>query len=138
CYENKNIIYTNININNYKFNIIISTITLKINIILTMIKTVIGIISGSKAMLADGIHTMSDVVSTIIVLIGLKISSKEADSDHQYGHEKFESVFAKLLSIFLVLTGSYIGYEAFKSFSQGIIVIKKFMALVDAVFFIID
>ncbi|HLR21884.1 MAG TPA: cation diffusion facilitator family transporter [Tissierellaceae bacterium] len=121
----------------YKLGVVTSTITLIINIILAMIKTVIGIISGSKAMLADGIHTMSDVVSTIIVLIGLKISSKEADSDHQYGHEKFESVFAKLLSIFLVLTGSYIGYEAFKSLSQGNIVKPKFMALVAAVVSII-
>src|SRR5699024_308301 len=125
------------NMSDYKLGVVTSTITLIINIILAMIKTVIGIISGSKAMLADGIHTMSDVVSTIIVLIGLKISSKEADSDHQYGHEKFESVFAKLLSIFLVLTGSYIGYEAFKSLSQGNIVKPKFMALVAAVVSII-
>lgn len=122
---------------NYKLAVLTSTITLIINILLGIIKIIIGIISDSKAVLADGIHTLSDVVTTVIVLIGLRISSREADSGHQYGHEKFESVFAKLLSIFLVLTGSYIGYEAYKSLSQANIVKPKFIALIAALISII-
>lgn len=117
---------------NYELGVRTSTITLIINIVLGALKTVVGIVGKSKAMLADGIHTLSDVITTVIVLLGLKVASKEADSDHQYGHEKFESVFAKLLSVFLVLTGLYIGYEASKSLSQGNIVKPKFIALVAA------
>lgn len=120
--------------NNYKLGVVTSTISLIINILLGIIKLVIGIRGNSQAILADGIHTLSDVVTTVIVLIGLKISSREADSSHHYGHERFESVFAKLLSIFLVLTGSYIGYEAYKSLSQvNVIGRPKSIALVAAV-----
>jgi len=117
---------------NYKLGVKASWITIIFNVLLAAIKIVAGIIGNSKAMMADGVHTLSDVLTTFVVLIGLKISSKEADEQHPYGHEKYESVFAKLLSILLLLTGLFIGYEALKSLIEGNIAKPGRIALVAA------
>lgn len=117
---------------NYKLGVKASWVTIIFNVLLAAIKIVAGIIGNSKAMMADGVHTLSDVLTTFVVLIGLKISSKEADEQHPYGHEKYESVFAKLLSILLLLTGLFIGYEALKSLIEGNIAKPGRIALVAA------
>jgi cation diffusion facilitator family transporter len=75
------------------------------NIILGIIKLVIGVVSNSTAMIVDGVHTMSDVVSTIGVMFSMVISKKPADTNHPYGHEKAETVMAKILAMVLVITG---------------------------------
>lgn len=79
----------------------VSNITIVANIILSFIKVLFGIIGHSAATIADGIHSLSDVLSTIAVIIGLKISSKPADKDHPYGHEKLEAITSKLLATML-------------------------------------
>lgn len=103
----------------YKLGVKVSMVTIFTNIVLALFKIIAGILGHSSAMLADGVHTLSDVLTTIIVVIGLKVSSKEADEEHPYGHEKYESVFAKILSILLLLTGVYIGYEAIRILISG-------------------
>ena len=103
----------------YKLGVKVSMVTIFTNVVLALFKIIAGILGHSSAMLADGVHTLSDVLTTIIVVIGLKVSSKEADEEHPYGHEKYESVFAKILSILLLLTGVYIGYEAIKILISG-------------------
>ncbi|KEJ00660.1 cation diffusion facilitator family transporter [Clostridium botulinum A2B7 92] len=92
----------------------VSNITIIVNIILSFIKVLFGIIGHSAATIADGIHSLSDVLSTIAVIIGLKISSKPADKDHPYGHEKLEAVTSKLLATMLFLTALFIGYSGIK------------------------
>ena len=114
---------------NYKIGLRTSILTIIINIILAAIKITAGIIGRSTAVLADGVHTLSDILTTFIVLIGLKISSKEADDDHPYGHEKYELVFAKILSIFLALTGIFIGYSGLKILVSGNIQVPGRVAL---------
>lgn len=104
---------------NYKTGLKTSIVTIIINIILSIIKVAAGIIGNSTAILADGVHTLSDILTTLVVLVGLKISSKEPDHDHPYGHEKYELIFAKILSIFLVLTGFFIGYNGIKILISG-------------------
>lgn len=91
----------------------ISTTSIFANIVLSIFKFFAGIFGNSSALVSDSIHSLSDVFSTIIVIIGIKISSKAPDSHHQYGHEKFESVTAVLLSIILFITGLGIGYNGF-------------------------
>jgi cation diffusion facilitator family transporter len=125
------------NMENYKLGVKTSWITAIINIILAAFKVIAGIIGNSSAMIADGIHTSSDILTTFVVLIGLKISSKEADKDHPYGHEKYESVFAKILSMLLLLTGIFIGYESIKILINGEIKAPKLIALVAALLSII-
>ncbi|MFU0799565.1 MAG: cation diffusion facilitator family transporter [Xylanivirga thermophila] len=89
--------------------------TIIVNVLLCIFKILAGIIGKSSAMLADGVHTLSDVLATVIVIIGLKVSSKDADHDHPYGHEKYEPIFAKIISVILILTGFFIGYEGAKA-----------------------
>lgn len=105
--------------NNYKLGKKVSFYTIIVNIVLGIFKIIAGILGKSSAMIADGIHTASDVITTIIVIIGLSIASKEADKDHPYGHEKFESAMAKLISMLLFATGLYLGYQGILALIQG-------------------
>ena len=121
----------------YKLGLNTSLVTIVINIFLAFIKIAAGIIGKSSAIIADGFHSLSDVLSTFVVIAGLKISSKEADKQHQYGHEKYESVFAKILSILLLLTGAFIGFESFKILISGSFTKPKNIALFAALLSII-
>lgn len=101
---------------NYKKTVFkVSTITLIGNVILSVFKILIGFICGSNAIVSDGIHSASDVLSTVVVMIGVRLSSKESDKEHPYGHERFECVAAIILSVMLFLTASIIGYTAIKN-----------------------
>lgn len=117
----------------YNLGVRVSVITIIVNVVLATFKIVAGLVGKSNAMLADGVHTLSDVLTTIVVIFGLKISSKAADKEHPYGHEKYEPIFAKLLSILLVLTGVYIGYSSIKALVSGNIKTPGVIALVAAI-----
>jgi cation diffusion facilitator family transporter len=97
----------------------VSTVSIVTNIVLTMIKLLAGIIANSGAMISDAIHSASDVFSTIVVIIGIKISSKDSDKDHPYGHERLECVAAIVLATILAATGLGIGYTAVKTILGG-------------------
>ena len=92
-----------------------------------------GIIARSGAMVADGIHTLSDVVTTVAVMIGMKLSTKPDDSDHPYGHEKIEAVVSKLLAILLAITAIGIGYSGIKNIIHSDFTRPGMLALVAAV-----
>lgn len=92
----------------------VSTNSIIFNSILSGFKLFAGIISNSSAMVSDAVHSASDVFSTIIVMIGVNISSKEADDEHQYGHERFECVAGIILSCILFATGVGIGIIGIK------------------------
>ncbi|MCT4621289.1 MAG: cation diffusion facilitator family transporter [Marinisporobacter sp.] len=85
------------------------------NILLTGLKIIIGIVSGSTAMIADALHSGSDIVATTIVLHGIKISHRPPDEEHHYGHGKAESIVAKIIAIILIITGIGIGTSAYHS-----------------------
>lgn len=93
----------------------ISFITIIINIVLSVFKFIAGVVANSSAMISDAVHSASDVVSTIIVMIGIKASQKNSDKKHPYGHERIECVASLLLSVALFITGASIGIEAAKS-----------------------
>ncbi|WP_432404273.1 cation diffusion facilitator family transporter [Wukongibacter sp. M2B1] len=97
----------------------ITWITIVINIALAVAKVLSGILLNSTAILADGIHTISDVGSSIGIIIGFFISRKPEDREHQYGHEKAESIAGFILAIFLTAVGINIGYSAFKVILSG-------------------
>ncbi len=86
---------------------------LLVNIVLSVGKILAGLISRSGAMVSDGIHSASDVFSTLVVMIGYQMSAKEADERHPYGHERIECVAALILAMVLFLTGGMIGYQGF-------------------------
>jgi cation diffusion facilitator family transporter len=82
------------------------------NIILSVIKTVIGIIGHSQALLADGVNSTSDVVYYIAVKIFLKQARKPADPEHPYGHRQLESISAIVVGSFILTTGIAIFWES--------------------------
>lgn len=97
----------------------VSIITIIGNVILSVIKLLAGIIAHSTAMISDAIHSASDVFSTFVVIIGIKLSSKEPDKEHPYGHERLECVAAIILAMVLFITGLGIGFEALKNILHG-------------------
>ena len=89
------------------------------NLVLSIFKLFAGIVANSGAMVSDAVHSASDVFSTFIVIIGVKISSKEADEKHQYGHERLECVASIVLAIILCGTGIAIGLTGAKKIISG-------------------
>lgn len=97
----------------------VSLVSIIGNFILTALKLLAGIVAHSGAMISDAIHSASDVFSTFVVIIGIKISSKESDKDHPYGHERLECVAAIVLATILAATGLGIGYSAAGKIAGG-------------------
>lgn len=97
----------------------VSRTSIFVNMFLTIFKMIAGIVSSSGAMVSDAVHSASDVFSTLIVIIGVKISRKEADKEHPYGHERMECVAAILLAAVLCLTGIGIGYNGIQKIVAG-------------------
>lgn len=87
------------------------------NIILFVFKLIAGVQSKSSALISDSVHTASDVLTTLMVIIGVKISEKRADRDHQYGHERIEPVISTILATVLIIVALGIG----KSGAENII-----------------
>jgi len=93
-----------------------------INAVLTAFKLVAGIAGRSSAMIADGVHSLSDFISDIIILAFLRISSKGRDEDHDFGHGKFETMATFILSIILLVVAAQIlshAIEKINSVLQG-------------------
>lgn len=97
----------------------VSVNTIIVNLILTVFKLIAGIISQSAAMISDAVHSASDVLSTVVVIIGVKLANKRSDEDHQYGHERLECVAAVILSVMLAVTGVGIGITGIKNIFSG-------------------
>lgn len=76
-----------------------------INLLLTIFKLFAGILGKSTAMIADGIHSLSDFVTDVIVIVFIGVSGKERDEDHQYGHGKYETFATLLISLALLIVG---------------------------------
>lgn len=92
----------------------VSTVSIILNIILSLFKLLAGIFGKSMAMLSDAIHSLSDVFGSVIVIIGVKMSKKKEDSDHQYGHDKMECLASLALGAILFFTGALLIYEGIK------------------------
>ena len=90
----------------------ISLLSIVGNLLLSLFKLLAGVLAHSGAMISDAVHSASDVFSSFIVIIGVKLAARDADRDHPYGHERFECVAAIVLSVVLLVTGLFIGYSA--------------------------
>ena len=112
-------------------------ISILVNLLLSIFKLIAGIAAHSGAMISDAIHSASDVGSTFIVIIGVRLSAKKSDKEHQYGHERMECVSSIVLAGMLLVTGLGIGItgvrDIVKSTSGGTIAIPGTLALIAAV-----
>jgi cation diffusion facilitator family transporter len=107
-----------------------------VNILLAGFKLIAGIVGHSTAMIADAVHSITDLISTIIVLIGIKLAGQKPDKSHQYGHERFESVATLILALLIASVGVGIGWVGFQRILAGHyedIVVPGLIALVAAV-----
>lgn len=118
----------------------VSYISIIGNVLLTLFKLIAGVVAHSGAMISDAVHSASDVFSTFVVIIGIRIASKESDKEHPYGHERMECVAAVILATILGMTGLGIGRSALISIRSGnaeSVMIPGVLALVAAVVSII-
>lgn len=88
------------------------------NLGLFVVKAWMGVASGSTALMADALHTLSDIASTIVVLFGIKMAAAPPDKNHPYGHGRAESIAAKILALFLIAVGLGMAYTAFARIRQ--------------------
>ncbi|NJE25630.1 cation transporter [Thermococcus sp. MV5] len=82
------------------------------NIVLGIAKIIVGALHSSLALISDGIHSLSDVVTSVVGYLGVKIASKPADQSHPFGHSRFESLFAFFMGVLLFLVAYEIGRDA--------------------------
>lgn len=120
---------------NEKIAMKVSIVSIVSNVFLTIIKFIAGFISHSNAMISDAIHSLSDVLSTFVVIIGVKLSNKKADKEHPYGHERLECVASIILAVMLMLTGIGIGATGIQNIIKGkyVILVSSTLALVIAI-----
>lgn len=97
----------------------VSVVSIIVNVVLSLFKLIAGIFAASGAMISDAIHSASDVFSTFIVIIGVNISAKKADNEHQYGHERLECVASIILAVILAETGIGIGISGLDKIFGG-------------------
>ncbi len=115
----------------------VSGVSIAVNLLLSVLKLIAGILAQSGAMISDAVHSASDVGSTFVVMIGVTLSGKKSDKEHQYGHERMECVSSIILSGLLLATGLGIGLggveNILKSSHGEAIAIPGALALVAAV-----
>ena len=83
-----------------------------VNILLAILKTLVGIATGSISLFADGIHSLSDLVTDVAVLIGIRLASQGPDADHPYGHGRFETFSTAFVAVVLIVVGAGMIYKA--------------------------
>ena len=111
----------------------VTLITILLNIGLTILKILAGILGNSTAIIADGLHSASDIITSIGILIGNKISRKPRDDEHQYGHEKAEGLVSFILAAVLIIVALKIGYDGVKElFNINDILIPNALPLIVA------
>ena len=115
----------------------VSGVSIAVNLLLSVFKLIAGILAHSGAMISDAVHSASDVGSTFIVMIGVTLSGKKSDKEHQYGHERMECVSSIILSGLLLATGIGIGMNGIENIIKGTsgasIAIPGTLALIAAV-----
>ncbi len=97
--------------NREKYGVLSGIVGILVNLILSIMKIGIGLLSGSISISADGLNNFSDAATSVITLIGFKLSSKPADKDHPFGHQRIEYITGLIVSFVIIL----IGFELIKS-----------------------
>jgi len=113
-----------------------------VNMVLTILKIIAGFLGKSTAMIADGIHSLSDFITDLFVIVFIGISGKEKDEDHRYGHGKYETFATLLISLALILVGIGIFWSGISKIIQvvngGVLEQPTYLALFAAIISIIS
>ncbi len=100
-----------------------------INVVLVIIKIVLGYFGGSRALIADGLHSMTDLVSDAAVMVGVILGAKPRDEDHHYGHGKVENLSEMVLGIILVLAGLFIAVDSVRAIYRPNISVPSYFVI---------
>lgn len=103
-----------------------------VNLLLSAGKLAAGLIAHSGAMISDAVNSISDIFSTLMVMVGLKLSGRAADQDHEYGHERLECIVAILLSALIAVTGCALGWAGVQNIlaaQEGTLAVPGLLAL---------
>lgn len=93
-------------------------VSVGVNLVLTVTQVVVGILSKSQGLVADGIHSLSDLVADFVVLFANHHSKKDADEDHPYGHQRFETAASLVLGVLLLAVGVGMLWSAFRKLEE--------------------
>lgn len=114
----------------------LSLVTILGNVVLSAFKLFAGVVGHSGAMISDAVHSLSDVFTTVVAFLGVRLSKKAADKNHPYGHERIECVASLLLGLILLITGLGIGKVGLEKILAGNyqgLVVPSAIALIAAV-----
>ncbi len=103
-----------------------------LNLVLMGLKLAVGIVVGSAALVADAVHSISDLFTDIVVILGTRLSSRPADEDHAYGHGRFETIATSFIGAVLIGAGIFIAWKSGFSLYRGEINIPGYAVLVVA------
>ena len=93
-------------------------VSVGVNLILTITQVAVGILAKSQGLVADGIHSLSDLVADFVVLFSSHHAKKDADEDHPYGHQRFETAASLVLGALLLAVGVGMLWSAFRKLEQ--------------------
>lgn len=97
----------------------VTSVTITGNVVLSALKLAAGLFGHSGAMISDAVHSLSDVATTIVAYVGVRLSRHKPDEEHQYGHERIESLATLILGLLLAITGVGIGYKGIINIAEG-------------------
>jgi len=100
------------------------------NLVLSLIKLVVGFVAGSLALIADGLHSVSDLATDIAVLLGVFLASKKADRSHPYGHGRAETFAGLVIAMILIVVGGAMIYYATIEIAKDEVTVPSFAVLV--------
>ncbi|HIG65064.1 MAG TPA: cation transporter [Methyloprofundus sp.] len=89
-----------------------------VNFFLSILKIGFGVLGQSAALIADGVHSLSDLASDLLVLIAVKLGAREADHDHPYGHRRFETIATVVLGVGLIIVATGIAWDVYERIVQ--------------------
>ncbi len=93
----------------------VSAVNIILNALLCTGKLITGLLARSSALTSDAVDSASDVLSTLVVMAGVRLAERESDTNHPYGHERIECLASLALAVMLIITGAGIGYSAAKN-----------------------
>lgn len=91
-----------------------TNVSIVVNSVLSTLQIIVGFLSNSQGLIADGIHSISDLLSDFVVLLALKHSQKKPDDDHHFGHQRYEDVARLILGVILTIVGAGMIYSAIR------------------------
>ena len=97
----------------------VSWVGLFFNVLLSLIKILFGTLANSRALIADGIHGISDIVTNVVIIIGARYWLSPPDDNHPYGHERLETFVSLIIGVLLAFAGLGIGYDALMRLLEG-------------------